>query len=643
MKKRMVLFLFILSAINSFIVSQTFLDKFQGIPIIINNWNPQDNPYYDYSHADSIADGLIGMTSTNTDNVYYNQFVDGTRLKVIPYNGTLTKHNTIAKYSEGAYSYWDILSSRYSNGSLAITPNDTLITTVMDQQLNKSVLITRNFADTGRILSSGPGIMEKVGYDIEPPVPNTKEYTRTDSLKIILNTAYSGSVPPITTDSTVICIITTLYKSKNQGEITLGTQIVKVRDLAYDNWVPITSSYNFSAVPGSDLIIKESISLNGDPPKYVPQIDFRIEWKKVDYLNLLVNSITVWDDRGIAVLTSNDIRTEIKRIAVNGDSPTFPSGSSSNSFDSTIIAFHTVDEPECIDNFAVIKEIDKLLNNASGGKVRLFMSIANSWNGRLGNETIGEDPNWKVDEILARTDLVCPSLNAYMFNCPYTPEDNPTLDYKMLNISALINSLERFNSLNKPFFLGIQNGLWISPQNNYCRESPTNERFLYNINIGLLYGAKGFVPMNYFAREHDSITGFYDPDPINTHPYSSLYNLTRDTIKPRLSGLMGKTIKKLIPTAQYAGPNGINENYNVPPSPRYLAPINNEFTNCLDYIMPYNNTTPVNYYIDYGFFRDSTSESTRKYLMIINRYYSESIYHEVIRTPFCRHTEKQVY
>jgi len=131
--------------------------------------------------------------------------------------------------------------------------------------------------------------------------------------------------------------------------------------------------------------------------------------------------------------------------------------------------------------------------------------------------------------------------------------------------------------------------------------------------------------MNCFTRENGNVTGFYDPA---TQTYSALDTLTKKVVKPRLSGLLGKTIKKLIPTYQYAGLDGINECYNVPPSPRYLAPING-LPNCLDYIMPYNNTSPVNYYIEYGFFNDSTGESTRKYFMIINRYYSEASYHEI--------------
>ncbi|MDR3609996.1 MAG: hypothetical protein P4L27_05505 [Ignavibacteriaceae bacterium] len=595
MKRCIVLVLFLLSGINSLILSQSLLDRFQGIPIIPNNWNSQDQSFYNYSYFDSVADGIIGFTGT--ENVYYNQFIHNTNLKVIPYNA-YGSHITIAKYSDGAYSNWDIINSRYSNDSLAIIKNNDICTTAIDPQMNKAVLKTNNSAVAGPLLCVGPGIMQQIYYSVEP---GKKNYTRTDSLKIKLNPAYIGTVPAISRDSTVVCILHTVYKTKNgkgwqEHPIGKPKEVKVYQFLGYDKWIAVTSGYDLSEVS------KLGSGNNGNM-QFVPQIDFRIEWKKVDYLNLFVNSITVWDERGYLVIKNDSIRTVIKKIALNNEEPQF----SHNSLNNNIIAYQTVDEPSCIDNFAVINEIDKLLNDASGGKIRLFMSIANTWNGKLGNELVGEEPNYKVDEILARTNLAFPSLNAYLFNCPYT-RDMDT-NYKKLNIERLIISLDRFNLIHKPFFLGIQNGFWIKPNDVHLHETPTQEQFLYNINIGLLYGAKGFVPMNYFAFiskknnvTTDSVSGYFDP--ANNH-YSPLYYFTKNVIKPRLNGYFGRTLKILTQAMQYP-----DINFNTTDIYNFITSIGFGSLNS------YGNNIRPGY--DLGFF---TGQTDVKYFMLVRRWY----------------------
>jgi hypothetical protein len=76
------------------------------------------------------------------------------------------------------------------------------------------------------------------------------------------------------------------------------------------------------------------------------------------------------------------------------------------------------------------------------------------------------------------------------------------------------------------------------------------------------------------------------------------------------------------------GSNGINLTY--PLSHRPLININSENNQgYLSYINPVENVNPQFYYIDYGYFYDTTNDSSRKYFMILNRYYSGIIHHEI--------------
>jgi hypothetical protein len=192
-------------------------------------------------------------------------------------------------------------------------------------------------------------------------------------------------------------------------------------------------------------------------------------------------------------------------------------------------------------------------------------------------------------------------------------------DYKKLNIERLIISMERFNTHNKPFFLGIQNGIWIKPNDVHLHETPTKEQYLYNLNIGLLYGAKGFVPMNYFAfisRSNnvttDSVGGYYDPA---KDLYSPLYYFTKDVIRPRLWGFFGRTMKNITQTEQYP-----DINFNTSNTHDFITSIGLEPSGSHE-----NNIAQPGY--DLGFFKGETDV---KYFMLVRRWYQTDYNRAVI-------------
>jgi len=150
--------------------------------------------------------------------------------------------------------------------------------------------------------------------------------------------------------------------------------------------------------------------------------------------------------------------------------------------------------------------------------------------------------------------------------------------------------MARFNVYHKPFYLGIQNGRWLP----VFTVIPTNAQYLYSINIGLLYGAKGFVPMNCFTRENGAVTGFYDPA---TQTYSALDTFTKEVVKPRLSGFFGRTLKNITQSFQYPDIN-LNTSY------KFITSIDSDIPS-----------------YDLGFF---TGETDVKYFMLLRRWYQTS-------------------
>ena len=230
----------------------------------------------------------------------------------------------------------------------------------------------------------------------------------------------------------------------------------------------------------------------------------------MEYLDLWVNSITIYDDYGWTVKNDNTTQLEIINIAKNeGNKQIFPT----STYDETVVGWFAIDEPETIDNLAVIQEIDDLINNATNGKRRLMVAMCNGWNSLFGEYGgTGIDTVFKIDEYLSRTNLKLLQLTAYLYNCPKDPETEPT--WREDNIHLYNYGLNRFAKNNKDFILGLQTGKWqTDEQTGYegVDTIPTGEQFLYNMNLGLIYGAKGISLNNYFSWERNNkVTGLCD-------------------------------------------------------------------------------------------------------------------------------------
>jgi hypothetical protein len=124
-----------------------------------------------------------------------------------------------------------------------------------------------------------------------------------------------------------------------------------------------------------------------------------------------------------------------------------------------------------------------------------------------------------------------------------------------------------------------------------------------------MYGSKLISPWLYFGGFGNS-TGFRNAP---NYEITDKYNTLKDTIAPRLSGLMGKTLRKLKAVNQFAGSRGIDALVDpqeaIPPY------------DYIDYIHAYGGPNDT-CFVELGIFEDP-QDTYVKYFMPLNRYYSD--------------------
>jgi len=592
--RKKILFLYLLVLLtNPGSLAQNYFDNYEGIPLISFDWNSY---YAQYNYQNMRRVSNVALSEIDQTLAKYTAYKD-VGLKIIPYQSHLiTPNREITFFSEGSYIIWDAANSKYSNNEDAMKYSDDLAQKVNDPSLNKEVIRAKHSGE-GTIIY-GPDYYQQKNYLLGQQ--GTIYYSRLDSLKITIREGYTP--PSILTDETIVCELQVVYRNADNTYTVVQSDQVKVKDFqTYNNWIANIFEYDYNNDSSENIVYKPARSPENIGRQFVPHIEFWVIWKNVEYLDLWVNSITIYDNIGWNVIHYFQTQTLIMEISENeGDYEVFPT----SNYDTTVVSWYAVDEPESIDNLAVIQKIDDLMNSASNGKRRLMMAICNNWNSLFGEYGgTGIERVFKIDEYLSRTNLKLFQLTAYLYNYPYDP---PQANYISDNILLYVYGLRRLSQKNKEFILGLQTGRWQTNSETGTQgvdKIPTMEQFMYNMNIGLIFGAKGFSLNNYFAW-NDKVTGLctIDDDISNHEP---LHGFIEGTIMPRLSGLFGKTLRKLNQAGQTTGINLRTGNY----SDNYIDTVR---TNAA------GSDTSV---VDIGLFSDS-SNSDKKYLMLLSRWYN---------------------
>jgi hypothetical protein len=519
-------------------------------------------------------------------------------------------NHEIMTYSEGIYIVWDAANSFFKSGYHTI-PQGLPVRAMLFEPLGEAVYDTLVGKDVVKAkhtrqgkLIYGPDYFQETNYRL-----GEKEfirYTRSDSLKITVRPEYNH--PPIETDETVVCELKVVYRipdPNDPGEylyIAIVDSSITVQQFgSYNTWATMELKYDYSNVPLEHLTQKASRATGERWRKLANHIEFWIIWKNVEYLDLWVNSITIFDQYGSDVMTDPSFQNDIINIAKNQyPKQVFPP----STYAETVVAWFPIDEPSGVDNMAVMQKIDDLMNDATNGKIRLMVDMCTNWNtlfGEYGGS--GIEIVYHLDEFFARTNLNT-QINKFLYHDPYDPE-TPKVNYKVDNIELLQVVLERYNLYNEKFILGMQSGKWLQDTDippAGIDKIPTPEQLLFNANFGLLYGAKGLSLNNYFDWGNSAlVTGLYNPND-NTH-YPIYYTL-KDIILPRLSGVFGKTLKSIQQTEQH---------------PRFnFNPV--QYLNSFQCISLPEGVLPDDNDFDLGFF----SKDDQRYFMFLRRWYNTS-------------------
>jgi hypothetical protein len=137
------------------------------------------------------------------------------------------------------------------------------------------------------------------------------------------------------------------------------------------------------------------------------------------------------------------------------------------------------------------------------------------------------------------------------------------------------------------------------------RRAPTPVEMLYEANIKLMFGAKALTLYRYFGADNDTnFTGLVNFTKEIGYSYTERYWFIRNTLSPRLRGLLGKTLKNINQTDQYT--NIKTSSFN---SVKYVSDITaSRVIN--------NQETLLSTDIDLGFFR----KDDKDFFMVINHY-----------------------
>jgi hypothetical protein len=606
MKKLIVIAVFLFVLPFMMVKAQDPIDIYQGIPLVIYPMRTSHDMVLTYPNSLSqVKDmGVFGVIAPDVlDYSVYLQGFQNAGLKVLPHYlwGNQT-YSHIWRYTNSFYTIWEAEGTDPLKGSTTLY-YDTIYTTFFDEDGTKGRLSGGTIPHESTLIY-GPGYSQLVTYNFSDEIV---EYTTEFRLKI---TQRVPELPENYSDMVVCNLIVTNQKDgdgNGPGKTdTIILRSVKVSDLlvnGWNNWDTINLVYDLAHLLTEKLGNVGTYKLSKGAAYFV---QFKVNWGGLDFLNLFIDRVRVYDFRGLSLLEEQAPRNLIKGLV--------------NTYinNSTIIGWYGTDEPGSIDNFEPYRVVDSLINSVSNGSVRLHASITGSWRGTfaVGNWTYGMGHDvYVADEFWLRAKPKNIQLNTYIYHNPWDPGVVP--DWKERNIALCTDAYYgRINKYDPNFSVSTQAGAYyFNDKDKPCEiadafEIPTPSQINYHVNLCLLYGAKELRLDPYFSSYYYGCEnllhtyGLIDPEEQPTDNYL----MYKDTIIPRLNDKFGKTLKKINQTAQFA-------NLDI------ADPVVINFPSFIYDIRGINFSEASTYFLDLGFF-ENPGESFKYYAFALNRWYS---------------------
>ena len=616
-----IIVLFVLT--NAYAQSQDRIKNYPGIPIItytgldsiLASWGPSLEQFLEMDSA-----GIFALQKANlTYDEYYNRIKD-TDILVMPEQTKSNLYDYIQRYTEARYTVFEaegtptdkgsvtlysdsLLNLDRSNGAVSTTtttPNGTMIYGPMYRQC-------RNYAavDTGIIRYQASYRLKIDNIPQQNPSPTdtvcilevTSTRTWTSTPFIVGNDTFY--IQPFTGfEATLVHAKRVVTYSRLQPGVwdTINVDYFFPRDETtwYRPEATYTKGYNTAALDNSSYMTGK-ISQNC--------VEFKVIWTgDPTKVKLSVDKITVSDDRGRNLKYESFAESEIQAQLQVGQ----------NLFGNHLGGWIGLDEPWSLDTWEPIRMVQEILDNHATQK-QLYFQFNVGFNGRFHP---WEDPARAskvdmIDEFMKRVGKANVWITGWLYDMPcdenaFLPPCDQVSDYKKYNIDVLADSIyKKIMDAGKiypdlHYGMSIQTGKYGYSAEHTIREI-TGRELLYNTNVALMYGSKLISPWLYFGHNNDdstdNYTGFRNP---SGYEITDKYLTLRDTIAPRLKGIMGITLRKLIPSEQIL---------NASPLTWY------------DYINLLIHYGDQSYGSDFdlGFFKD---ENNLDYFMLLNRYYN---------------------
>ncbi len=581
----------------SLFAQSTFFKNYDGIPIIANLWGHEGSIYLNHDFSDLPNCGVDAIVPGDLlANGAYNPLKN--YVKIIPCQNFYGARKGVVYYSERAYSVWEAEGCDDGVFGVNLTPSGVPFDNMEGEDGYRS---NGSSIDT---LIKGPNY----GQLVHPLLSTTK--IRYDiNFNLLIAPVNLIPIPDIEENSDTVCIIQAVCSSIADDEalrtLVLDEKAILVSEFKNLNeWTQFVLSYNTNdkSIPESCIQAEYKLTPNGEIKGWVVinNVEFKVIWKGLSYLNLYVDKIIVSDPDGNELNKSSSTVENRINEEVNG---------TTDGFDTTYLAaWAPIDEPNSLDPLHCLSKLDEIIHFYNSN-FYLYTAIAGCWNGVI------KENVYKVDEFYKRANYKGGKLNNYIFNYPYYANEP---GYQKGNISNLINNhLSRINKLDSNFMCSIQTGKWRTVKLPMAlTEIPTAEQFTYNINVDLLYGAKG-IEMSDFYYFYENVPSTVDStwrtslvkvhaDDVNNplSYYTPLYFTLKDSVSPRLKGSYGKLLEKL---HQQQQGQLLNQS---------SLTVNNV-------VFSRNGTTAIDDARDYdcGTFIMPESTGDKKYFMIVSRYY----------------------
>ena len=590
------------------IAQSTFFKNYDGIPITTNLWGKEHLMYQNYSFKDIDSAGIDAVVVTNVDTALYTALRNNnTQFNLLPYQAFYDSgRQGITYYSERPYSVWE------AEGDTAYSINLEHPGGVYYPGIDSSGGIKNDASnDTPCYIINGPNYNCNLAKSLlsKRVIPYTADYR----IKI----GWRNGAPPAGIENTdyeddIVCKLSVTTTDSKGITTQLAEVTKKVKNLLpMDVYKIIQLTYNEADKSVEDYLLQKILWRSGTEDEFynvIPNVEYKVYWYALPYLNLYVEKIEIYDNAAKELIT-NELPSNSYLYKEISFEPNI------NPFTRTEVkGWYPIDEPDLIDMQQCVKKLGQLIETATP-EISLMPSFACSWDGNIN----GAGTPSKIIEYSKRGYYHGSIMHHYLYDNPHIP--TIIYDYKIANIICFIANLNYYQAADENFICSIQSGRWecdLAPLHSIIHPNPV--QFLYNVNMALLYGAKGIdVNDYYYFMNEDTLkrTGmvgvFSNTQAVyNKYPSPIWYTL-RDEISPRLKGDFGKLLKNI--TQQSQGE---------------LAQDNSQIEMGS---VKFNKTWPGDY--DCGVFEhNDPDQRDKKYLMLVARWYNM-----YMRDPYPLNTE----